>query len=103
MKNTYFAISVAIIAIMFVAIGMQNVHAQVNPSLSNSTVTAILNQFNPANQAIPTTSYVPPSGCPMPQSSNATGTINKIQCGLYASDPLNNDTKTQEQLGANST
>ena len=103
MKNTYFAISVAIIAIMFVAIGIQNVHAQVNSSLSNSTVTAILNQFNPVNQAIPTTSYVPPSGCPMPQSSNATGTINKIQCGLYASDPLNNDTKTQEQLGANST
>jgi len=88
---------------MFVAIGIQNVHAQVNPSLSNSTVTAILNQFNPANQAIPTTSYVPPSGCPMPPSSNATGTINKIQCGLYASDPLNNQTKTQEQLDANST
>ncbi|HZS74503.1 MAG TPA: hypothetical protein VFA69_08390 [Candidatus Nitrosotalea sp.] len=103
MKNTYFAISVAIIAIMFVAIGIQNVHAQVNPSLSNSTVTAILNQFNPANQAIPTTSYVPPSGCTMPPSSNATGTINKIQCGLYASDPLNNQTKTQEQLDANST
>src|SRR5574337_1617026 len=102
MKNTYFAISVAIIAIMFVAIGIQNVHAQVNQSLSNSTVAAILNQFNPANQAISTTSYVPPSGCPMPTSINASGAINKIQCGLYEYDPLNNDTKTQEQL-ANST
>lgn len=104
MKNAYFAISAAIVATMFIAIGIQNVHAQVtDPTMSNPTVTAILNQFNPANQAIPTTSYVPPSGCQMPQSSNATGTINKIQCGLYASDPLNNQTATQEQLAANST
>ena len=104
MKNAYFAISAAIIAIMFIAIGIQNVHAQVNaPTLSNSTVNAILNQFNPANQAIPTTSYVPPSGCPMSSSGNATGTINKIQCGLYALDPLNNKTATQEQLTASST
>ena len=103
MKNTYFAICITIIAIMFVAIGIQNVHAQVNQSLSNSTVTTILNQFNPANQAIPTTSYVPPSGCHMYPSSNTPGTINKIQCGLYASDPLNNQTMTQEQLDANST
>lgn len=104
MKNAYFAISAAIIATMFIAIGIQNVHAQVNDqTLNNPTVTAILNQFNPANPAIPTTSYVPPSGCSMPQSSNATGTINKIQCGLYASDPLNNQTATQEQLTANST
>src|SRR5579863_486945 len=89
---------------MFVAIGNPSVFAQVNDkTLSNSTVTDILNQFNPANQAIPTTSYVPPSGCIMPSTNNTVGVINKIQCGLYASDPLNNKTATQEQLDANST
>ena len=104
MKNIYFVLSAVLFSMMFVTIGIQNVHAQVNDkTLSNSTVTAILNQFNPANQAIPTTSYVTPTGCQMPQTSNATGTINKTQCGLYASDPLNNQTATQQQLKANST
>ncbi|HEX5457176.1 MAG TPA: hypothetical protein VFX64_02190 [Candidatus Nitrosotalea sp.] len=98
MKNAYFTASV-IIAIMLVAIGIQNVHAQVNgQTFDNSTVSAILNQFNPVNQNVPTTSYVPPSGCDIPQSDNATGSIDKVQCGLYASDPLNNRTATQQQL-----
>ena len=102
-KHVYLTTSMVMFVLMFVII-IPNIHAQVNdPTMSNSTVSAILNQFNPANQAIPTTSYLPPSGCQMPQSSNASGTINKIQCGLYASDSLNNQTMTQDQLLASST
>ena len=104
MKKVYFLFSTLLLVVLVVTMGLENVHAQINnTTLSNDTVTAILNQFNPVNQPIPTTPYVAPTGCSMPQTSNATGTVNKIQCGLYASDPLNNKTATQEQLTANST
>src|SRR5713226_4912207 len=102
MKNRYFTIGVTLFVILFISMHSQNVNAQIsNPTLNNSTITSILNGFNPIVGPIPTTSYAPPSGCHMPQSSTAQGSINKIQCGLYASDPLNNETRTQQQLQAN--
>ncbi|HXU96363.1 MAG TPA: hypothetical protein VFP45_08025 [Candidatus Nitrosotalea sp.] len=103
MKPLYSIPCIVMFSIMIMMICVQNAHAQVaDNTLSNSTITAILNQFNPVNQPIPTTSYANPSGCPMPLASNTPGTINKIQCGLYASDPLNNQTATQQQLQENS-
>ena len=102
MIKKYFTIVVTLSVILFAAMYGQNANAQIStPNLNNSTITAILNGFNPTNAPIPTTSYVPPSGCAMPTSSNLQGSINKIQCGLYASDPLNNATLTQQQLQAN--
>jgi hypothetical protein len=103
MTNRYIAIIAALFAILSVSVYGQGVNAQASSqTLSNSTVNAILNNFNPAIQTIPTTSYAPPSGCPMPSASNSSGSINKIKCGLYASDPLNNETETQQQLQASS-
>src|SRR5713226_10575846 len=99
---TFNTVTVLLILLMPLITPITNVHAASDPSstgtLSTSTITSILNGFNPVIGPIPTTSYSPPSGCTMPQSSTIQGTINKVQCGLYASDPLNNETKSQQQL-----
>ena len=102
MKNGYLTISATLVVILFISIHSPNVNAQIsNPALNNSTITAILNGFNPMIGPIPTTSYAPPSGCPTPPANTSQDSINKVQCGLYASDPLNNATLTQQQLQAN--
>ena len=102
MAGRIFVIIATLFAILSVVGYGQITNAQVSSqTLSNSTINAILNSFNPATQTIPTTSYAPPSGCTMPPTETTQGAINKIQCGLYASDPLNNVIMTQQQLQAN--
>lgn len=102
MITKYLSIIVTLSVILFATMYGQNANAQISTqNLNNSTITAILNGFNPTNAPITTTSYVPPSGCTIPSSSTLQGSINKIQCGLYASDSLNNATLTQQQLQAN--
>ncbi|TBR10481.1 MAG: hypothetical protein EPO62_03495 [Candidatus Nitrosotenuis sp.] len=70
-------------------------------TLDASTVNDLLNGFNPVIGPIPAKSFAAPSGCPIPPADNSDGAINKAQCGLYASDPLNNETKTRQDLEAN--
>lgn len=66
--------------------------------LDSSAINDTLSGFNAAIGSVSTAPSALPSGCQMPPTSNSSGTINKIQCGLYASDPLNNETMTQQQL-----
>ena len=66
-----------------------------------SVITSILNWFYPVTSPIPTTQYVLPSGCMMPPDNNLLNSINKVKCGLDASDPLNNEPETQKQILAN--
>lgn len=90
--------AILIISIASVDLIAQNAKASTSPLLDNSTITAVIKGFNPVVPPVPTTQYVSPSGCPMPQTSSSPGSINKIQCGLVAADPLNNETRTQQQL-----
>lgn len=100
MKRSYAISGMAVLAVMF-AISIcdwADAQVQTGGTLSNSTITAVLDGFNPAVGNIPTGSYLPPSGCPLPAPGSSQGEINKIKCGLYASDSLTNETETQQQL-----
>ncbi len=97
-KISLFSIMVLLVPMAAASLITQDVGATSLTTLDNSTISGVLNGFNPVVSPIPTTQYAPPSGCPMPQPSSAPGSINKIQCGLYAYDPLNNETMTQQQL-----
>lgn len=87
-----------VLAVFFsLALASNSAHAD---TLDPETVKSLVNGFNPVVGPIPTKSYLPPSGCAIPQPGDSQGAINKIQCGLYASDPLNNETKTRSELEA---